>query len=131
MNTNTAFSSSKQPEARYDRNRENQRLCVTTFRRHFGICLELVQSKKRPYMTVQMLNRHRALSQTKLIILPRENYDCFGSNRDSITKYYFSYFSTKTYVVGTQKNRVNEPKHMFKLMGKKIFTFLRAKILFN
>ena len=59
-------------------------------------------------MTAQMLNRHRALSQTKLIILPRENCDCFGSNGDSNTKYYFSYFSTKTYVVGTQKNRDNE-----------------------
>ena len=35
----------------------------------------------------------------------------------------FSYFSTKTYVVGAQKNRLNEiehPKHMFKLMGKEI-----------
>ena len=33
------------------------------------------------------------------------------------------------YDVGTQKNRLNEtvlhPKHMFKLMDKKIFTFLR------
>ena len=32
-------------------------------------------------------------------------------------QYYFSYFSTKTYVVGTQKNRLNEhPKHMLKLV---------------
>ena len=37
----------------------------------------------------------------------------------------FLYFSTKTYVVGTQENSHNEtdlfehPKHMFKLMGKK------------
>ena len=46
----------------------------------------------------------------------------------------FSYFSTKTYVVGTLKNRLDEtvlmstpkhPKHMFKLMGKKIITSLR------
>ena len=29
------------------------------------------------------------------------SYEC-------ITKIYFSYFSTKTYVVGTQKNRLNE-----------------------
>ena len=41
------------------------------------------------------------------------------------TKTQFSYFSTKTYVVGTQKNRLNEtvllstPKHMLKMMGKK------------
>ena len=40
----------------------------------------------------------------------------------------FSYFSTKTYVVGTQKNRLDElPKHMFKLMDKKIVTILRLK----
>ena len=30
---------------------------------------------------------------------------------------YFSYFSTKTYVVGTQMNHLNETVHMFKLMG--------------
>ena len=41
---------------------------------------------------------------------------------------YFSYLSTKTYVVGTQKNRLNDkgsseqPKHMLKLMSKKIIT---------
>ena len=40
-----------------------------------------------------------------------------------------SYFSTKTYVVGTQKNRLNETvllstQHMLKLMGKKVFTLL-------
>ena len=43
----------------------------------------------------------------------------------------FSYFSIKTYVVGTQKNRLEEtvlfenPKHMFKLMIKEKITFLR------
>ena len=31
---------------------------------------------------------------------------------------WFSYFSTKTYFVGTQKNH-EHPKHMLKLMGKK------------
>ena len=37
---------------------------------------------------------------------------------------YFLYFSSKTYVVGTKKNCLNETvllssqKHMFKLMGK-------------
>ena len=40
-----------------------------------------------------------------------------------------SYFSTKTYAGGTQKNRLNEssfehPKQMFKVMDKKIFTIL-------
>ena len=30
---------------------------------------------------------------------------------------YFSYFSTKTYVVGTQMNHLNETVNMFKLMG--------------
>ena len=44
---------------------------------------------------------------------------------------YFSYSSTKTDVVGTQKNRLNEtvlfehPKHMYKLISKKIFAILR------
>ena len=44
-------------------------------------------------------------------------------------KKYFSYFSTKTYVVGTQKNRLFDTvllstKNMLKLMGKKILTTL-------
>ena len=49
----------------------------------------------------------------------------------------FSYFSTKTYAVGTQKNRLNEtgffehPQHMFKLIGKKITTNLSSKICFT
>ena len=43
-----------------------------------------------------------------------------------------SYFSTKTYVVGTQNNRLNEtfferPKHLLKTDGKKIFTILHSK----
>ena len=39
-----------------------------------------------------------------------------------------SYFSTKTYVVGTEKNRLNEhPEYMLTLMGKKIFTILCSK----
>ena len=42
---------------------------------------------------------------------------------------YFSYFSTKTYVLDTQKNGLNEhPNHMIKLMGKKIFTFYALKM---
>ena len=37
----------------------------------------------------------------------------------------------KRYVVGTQKNCLNEhPMHMLKLMVKKIFTILRSKVLF-
>ena len=42
----------------------------------------------------------------------------------------YSYFSTKTYVVGTQKNRLSLMFHKLKLMSKKIFTFLDSKILF-
>ena len=43
-----------------------------------------------------------------------------------------SYFSNKTVVVGTQKNRLNETvllsaQNMLKLMGKSIFTSLRLK----
>ena len=42
-----------------------------------------------------------------------------GHNRHAI-KTLFCYFSTKTYVVGTQKNHLNDhPKHMFKLMDMK------------
>ena len=50
----------------------------------------------------------------------------------------FSYFSSKTYVVGTQKNRLTaqdgsfeHPKHMFKLIDKKIIASLRRKCLLN
>ena len=36
-----------------------------------------------------------------------------------VTEKYFFHFSTKTYVVGTQKNRlIVHPKRMFKLMDK-------------
>ena len=48
-----------------------------------------------------------------------------------ITEKKMSYFSIKTYVVGTQKNRHNETvllstqKHMLKIVDKKIFTILR------
>ena len=42
----------------------------------------------------------------------------------------FFYFSTKTYVMGTQKNRLSETvllstQNMLKMMGKKIFTIVR------
>ena len=50
-------------------------------------------------------------------------------------KNHFSYFSMKTYVVGTQNNHLNESsfehqKQMLKKMGKKMFTILRSKCLF-
>ena len=44
---------------------------------------------------------------------------------ECVTENDFSYFSTKTYVVGTQNNHLDEhQKHMFKLMNKKIITIL-------
>ena len=55
--------------------------------------------------------------------------------KSAYRKTIFFYFSTKTCVVGTQKNRLNEmvplstQNIMLKLMGKKIFTILRSKIL--
>ena len=51
------------------------------------------------------------------------------------TKIIFSYFLTKAYVVGTQKepsqwdDSFEHRKHMLKLMSKKIFTSLRWKII--
>ena len=46
---------------------------------------------------------------------------------------YFLYFSSKTYVVGAKKNRLNETvllstQNTFKLMGKKIIKFYANKI---
>ena len=49
--------------------------------------------------------------------------------------FFFINFSTKTYVVGTQKKpsqrdgSFEHPKHIFKVMGKKIMTILRLNIL--
>ena len=45
--------------------------------------------------------------------------------RECTKNYYYFYFSTKTYVMGTQKNRLNEmvllsTQNMLILMGKKI-----------
>ena len=48
-----------------------------------------------------------------------------SSRKECVIKNLFSNFSTKTYFVGTQKNRLNEmfffehPKHMFKMADKK------------
>ena len=47
-------------------------------------------------------------------------------------KIIFSYFSTKTYGVGTRKNPLNSfeyPKHMLKLIGKEINTILDAQTI--
>ena len=48
----------------------------------------------------------------------------------SNSKNYFSYFSTKTHAVGTQKNcpdgSFERLKHMFKMMGKKVITILHS-----
>ena len=54
---------------------------------------------------------------------------------ECITGKEFSYFSTKTYVVGNQKTvsmrrLFRAPKKYVKLMGEKIFTILRSKLLF-
>ena len=56
--------------------------------------------------------------------------------QECVTENYFSYFSTKTYAIVTQKNRLNEahllsthPKHIFKLVDKKRIAILRSKIL--
>ena len=56
--------------------------------------------------------------------------------KSAYPNFFSSYFTTKTYVVGAQKNRLNEtvlfehPKHMLQLISKKIFTILRSKCLF-
>ena len=52
-----------------------------------------------------------------------------------IEKYYLN-FSTKTYIVGTQKNRFNEmvllsTQNMFNLMGRKIISILQSLVLRN
>ena len=64
--------------------------------------------------------------------MKRQNWQLFTISRPP-TEIYFSYFSIKTYVVGTQRNRLDDrdgsfehPKHiMFKLMDKKIMAILR------
>ena len=56
---------------------------------------------------------------------------------ECVTENYFFYFSTKTYVVVTQKNRLDETvllntqKHRFRLMDKKIIAILRIELLLN
>ena len=52
-----------------------------------------------------------------------------ASRLECVFKNVFSYFSIKTYVVGTLKSHLN-PKQMFKVMDKKIFTILCQKIVF-
>ena len=63
----------------------------------------------------------------------KNDYQAFSEK--CVTKNSFSYFSTKTNVVGTQKNRLNETiclsvQNMLKLIVKKIFTILRSKCVF-
>ena len=62
---------------------------------------------------------------------------CRPQDKSVSLKIIFSYFSVKTYVVGTQMNRLDEtvllstPKHMFKLIDKKIIASLRKLFLLN
>ena len=48
-------------------------------------------------------------------------------DKSGYLKKYLSYFSTKTSVVGTQKNRHDETFLMFQLVCKKIIKILRLK----
>ena len=54
-----------------------------------------------------------------------------ASRKVCVLENHFSYFSTITYVVGTQKNdgSFEHPKHMFKLMGKEINAILGAQTI--
>ena len=57
-----------------------------------------------------------------------KNNQAFGDLESAYQKKWFSYFSAKTYVVGTQQDGSFEhPKHMLKLTGQEIFTFLCSK----
>ena len=88
-----------------------------------------------------MYNRHPTITKIDLVHLPRKYidriiHDCsllyylllLYRPPDKVrTGKYFFYFTTKTYVVDTQKNRLNDyPKHMFKLMGKEMNAILDA-----
>ena len=53
-------------------------------------------------------------------------------SKECVTEKQFSYFSTKTYVVGTQKNSLNETvflntQNMLKIMVKKYLQFYAEK----
>ena len=83
------------------------------------LCLEHIS-----YITANFLQMCLMLDQ---FLLGHSSRDCDIS---------CSYSSTKTYNVGTQKNRLDEysfehPKHMFKLMDKKISAILRKLFLLN
>ena len=76
-------------------------------------------------------NKSGILSVSKNLDLDQQasRYMCVAEN-------YFSYFSTKQYVVGTQKNPLNETvllstQNMFGLLGKKIIAFLGSSFLLN
>ena len=73
--------------------------------------LVLVQHRKtRPLITERFLMGCKGSNQTKMLS---------GSSGLQIFENYFSFFSSNTYVVDTQKNRLNEmvsiehQKHMF------------------
>ena len=67
----------------------------------------------------------------RIIVLLLLRWDTSLQLRVRNQEFIFFYFSTKTYVIGTQKNRLNETvllstqKQMVKLMSKKILTILR------
>ena len=64
------------------------------------------------------------------ILLPTRTHSCSNLRIRVCRKKSFSFFSTKTYVLGAKKRRfVWAPKHMSKSMGKK--AFLRSKKLFT
>ena len=67
---------------------------LCTSGRHYPLLSTGVQPRKsHPNMTEKLLTGIKRINRTSV---------------KSVTKIYFSYFSTKTYVVGTQKNRLNE-----------------------
>ena len=70
-----------------------------------------------------------------LIFLPAwELWTVKAFSEECVLKEINSYFSTKTYVLGTEKNHLNETvllstQNVLKLMGKKIFTILCSSVL--
>ena len=84
--------------------------CVVSLSKNINPSLVLVQPRKtRPFMTERLLMGRKESKQTNK--------------------------SIKTYVMGAQKNRLNETvllstQNMLKLMGKKIFTILCSNFLF-
>ena len=77
--------------------------------------------------TIQLIDQLSNINITVSKIQQAIRYVC-------VIKHSFSYFSTTTYVVGTQKNRLIEtvllstPKHMFKLTVKKMVLPVNVRI---